>query len=71
MAPADRGKRIVLSGERPSPLAPPPGCVFSTRCPHVVERCRAERPAPQAIAGRMVACHLAPQFADSSHTSGL
>jgi dipeptide transport system ATP-binding protein len=45
--------------------------VFSTRCPHVVERCRAERPAPQAIAGRMVACHLAPQFADSSHTNGL
>jgi dipeptide transport system ATP-binding protein len=71
MAPADRGNRIVLTGERPSPLAPPPGCVFSTRCPHVVERCRAERPAPQAIAGRMVACHLAPQFADSSHTNGL
>jgi dipeptide transport system ATP-binding protein len=71
MAPADRGKRVVLTGERPSPLAPPPGCVFSTRCPHVVERCRAERPAPQAIAGRRVACHLAPQFAESSHTNGL
>jgi dipeptide transport system ATP-binding protein len=71
LAPGSRGKRIVLAGERPSPLAPPPGCVFSTRCPHVVERCRTERPAAQAIDGRSVACHLAPQFADSSHTNGL
>ena len=37
----------------------PPGCVFSTRCPHAVERCRAERPAPRALDGRQVACHLA------------
>jgi dipeptide transport system ATP-binding protein len=71
MTPGSRAKRIVLAGERPSPLAPPPGCVFSTRCPHVVDRCRTERPAPQAIDGRTVACHLAPQFADSSHTNEL
>ena len=57
--------RIVLSGELPSPLNPPAGCVFSTRCPFAVERCRAERPLPQALDGRLVACHFAPQFLES------
>ncbi|MCA0241468.1 MAG: ABC transporter ATP-binding protein [Proteobacteria bacterium] len=57
-----RRERIVLSGELPSPLNPPAGCVFSTRCPHVVERCRAERPALRNLAGRQVSCHLAEQF---------
>ena len=50
------------TGDLPSPLDPPQGCVFSTRCPHVVERCRAERPRPRAIDGRQVACHLAERF---------
>ncbi|CDS54964.1 Dipeptide transport ATP-binding protein DppF (TC 3.A.1.5.2) [Polaromonas sp. CG9_12] len=54
--------RIVLKGELPSPLNPPKGCVFSTRCPHVTERCRAERPALREVAGRMVACHYAEDF---------
>jgi dipeptide transport system ATP-binding protein len=71
MAAVDRAKRIVLKGERPSPLDPPAGCVFSTRCPHVIDRCRTERPAPQPLDGRLVACHLAPQFLNSSHTKGL
>ena len=54
--------RTPLSGELPSPLNPPPGCVFSTRCPHANERCRTERPLPRELAARMVACHEAERF---------
>lgn len=54
--------RIVLKGELPSPLNPPKGCVFSTRCPHVTERCRAERPELRDVVGRRVACHYAENF---------
>ena len=55
-------KRIVLTGELPSPLSPPGGCVFSTRCPHVVAQCQSERPPLRELSGRQVACHLAEQF---------
>jgi dipeptide transport system ATP-binding protein len=55
-------KRIVLTGELPSPLSPPGGCVFSTRCPHVVAQCHSERPPLRELSGRQVACHLAEQF---------
>jgi dipeptide transport system ATP-binding protein len=58
----DSRKRIVLSGELPSPLNPPRGCVFSTRCPNVTARCRAERPVLRELVGRQVACHEAEQF---------
>jgi dipeptide transport system ATP-binding protein len=58
-----RPERIVLKGELPSPLDPPAGCVFCTRCPEVAERCRAERPALRPIGGRLVACHFAERFA--------
>lgn len=54
--------RTVLKGELPSPLNPPPGCVFSTRCPHATERCRTERPVLRELAGRQLACHLAEQL---------
>ena len=54
--------RTVLKGELPSPLNPPPGCVFSTRCPLAAERCRTERPALRELAGRLLACHLAEQL---------
>ena len=59
-------KRIVLSGELPSPLNPPSGCVFSTRCPHVIAQCTSERPLLRELAGRQVACHLAEQFVQPS-----
>ena len=59
------GQRIVLKGELPSPLNPPSGCVFSSRCPYAVERCRAERPLPLPVDGRSVACHFAQQFLES------
>jgi dipeptide transport system ATP-binding protein len=54
--------RRRLTGELPSPLDPPPGCVFSTRCPHVAERCRIERPSPRLLDGRQVACHFAERI---------
>ncbi|MEM7444144.1 MAG: oligopeptide/dipeptide ABC transporter ATP-binding protein [Pseudomonadota bacterium] len=51
-----------VKGEIPSPLDPPPGCHFHPRCPHAMERCRAERPALKEIApGRQSACHLNDQ----------
>ncbi len=55
-------QRIVLKGELPSPLAPPSGCVFSSRCPYAVQQCHAERPPPQPVGGRIVACHFAGRF---------
>jgi dipeptide transport system ATP-binding protein len=57
-------QRIVLTGELPSPLNPPKGCVFSTRCPHAVERCQQERPALQELMGRKVACFEAEKLAN-------
>jgi dipeptide transport system ATP-binding protein len=55
-------RRIPLSGELPSPLNPPRGCPFSTRCPYVTDRCRLERPKLRSLAGRQVACHYAERF---------
>ncbi|HEY7248308.1 MAG TPA: dipeptide ABC transporter ATP-binding protein [Xanthobacteraceae bacterium] len=53
-----RGKRI-LQGDVPSPVNPPAGCRFHTRCPYAVERCRMEAPALREVApGHRVACHL-------------
>jgi len=56
---AARGRtRNVLQGELPSPMNPPPGCSFNTRCPMAQERCRQQRPVLRSAAdGRMVACH--------------
>jgi oligopeptide transport system ATP-binding protein len=51
---------IVLDGEPPSPVDPPPGCHFHTRCPFAVARCREETPALRSRdEGHLVACHLA------------
>jgi oligopeptide transport system ATP-binding protein len=55
-----RRERMVLRGEVPSPLAPPPGCVFHPRCPIAVERCRGEIPPLREVRpGHWAACHLA------------
>jgi dipeptide transport system ATP-binding protein len=54
--------RIVLQGELPSPLDPPAGCAFSTRCPHADARCRAERPLLRELGGTSVACHHAERL---------
>jgi oligopeptide/dipeptide ABC transporter ATP-binding protein len=59
--PARRGRRIVLTGDVPSPIAPPPGCPFHPRCPKAVARCATERPAlREVMPGHVAACHLAP-----------
>jgi oligopeptide transport system ATP-binding protein len=51
-------QRLVLAGDLPSPLAPPTGCVFRTRCPLAIRRCAEEVPAiEQAAPGHQVACH--------------
>ncbi|SOD97094.1 peptide ABC transporter ATP-binding protein [Caenispirillum bisanense] len=56
---SDRAKKVPLKGELPSPLNPPSGCRFHTRCPYVIDRCRTEVPAVRDVAGRGVACHRA------------
>jgi dipeptide transport system ATP-binding protein len=54
--PTSRRERILLSGEPPSPFAPPPGCPFNPRCPLAFDRCRAEEPPLERKQGRDVAC---------------
>jgi oligopeptide transport system ATP-binding protein len=49
----------LLSGDVPSPLAPPSGCSFRTRCPHATDRCRGDRPDLRAVGDALVACHYA------------
>jgi oligopeptide transport system ATP-binding protein len=52
-------ERVILRGEIPSPLSPPSGCVFHTRCPFATERCRVESPALRETANQhKAACHL-------------
>ncbi len=53
-----RTQRLLLSGELPSPVNPPSGCRFHTRCPYATDRCKAQEPELRAVDGRMVACHL-------------
>ena len=58
-ADARRGGRVLLAGDVPSPMAPPAGCRFHTRCPLAIDRCRVETPPTQDLGeGRSVACHL-------------
>jgi oligopeptide/dipeptide ABC transporter ATP-binding protein len=59
--PRAKRERIVLEGDMPSPMAPPPGCHFHTRCPFAFQRCRTEEPVLRdAGTGRRFACHLDP-----------
>jgi oligopeptide/dipeptide ABC transporter ATP-binding protein len=52
-------EKIVLEGDVPSPMTPPPGCHFHTRCPLVTDRCRSEYPPLRTAEGaHQFACHL-------------
>jgi dipeptide transport system ATP-binding protein len=55
--PRHRKQSVAIKGELPSPLNPPPGCAFASRCPHASARCVEERPEPRPFGGHSVACH--------------
>jgi oligopeptide/dipeptide ABC transporter ATP-binding protein len=58
-SPTMSKQRRLLTGDVPSPIDPPSGCRFHTRCPYVEERCKREEPPLQEISpGQWVACHL-------------
>jgi dipeptide transport system ATP-binding protein len=54
--PGAKRERIILTGEPPSPFAPPPGCPFHPRCPLAFDHCRIENPPVERKQGREVAC---------------
>ncbi|GGK29489.1 peptide ABC transporter ATP-binding protein [Caldalkalibacillus thermarum] len=57
--PKVKKERIIIKGDVPSPLNPPSGCVFHTRCPHVMDRCKTEKPLLKEKAPEhFVSCHL-------------
>ena len=57
--PTVQSKRIILQGDVPSPINPPPGCHFHTRCRYAEMRCRMESPRMREVApGHLAACHL-------------
>ncbi len=75
--PRARRERLVIEGDVPSPINPPSGCHFHTRCPYAIARCKIEDPPLQEIVpGHVVACHLRTRetvlgaTALSQHTTG-
>ena len=61
--PTLRKKRMILTGDVPSPVNPPSGCRFHTRCPYKEERCVAEEPPMREISpGHFAACHFSEKL---------
>jgi peptide/nickel transport system ATP-binding protein len=68
-------ERIILKGDVPSPINPPKGCRFHTRCPYAFDRCRVEEPPLRPVAdalgaGHVAACHLHDRPASENPLSG-
>ena len=63
--PGAKRDRIVLQGDVPNPINPPPGCRFHTRCPHARARCSEEVPILKNDSGHSVACHFWAEIATS------
>ena len=56
-------KRIILKGDVPSPVNPPPGCRFHPRCPYAIAKCKKEEPTLRDLGGgHLVACHRADEI---------
>jgi oligopeptide/dipeptide ABC transporter ATP-binding protein len=67
--PSMRRKRLILSGDVPSPTELPSGCRFHTRCPYAFDRCRVDDPALVEVApAHLVACHLRAPSATPGQT---
>ena len=66
--PGQQVDEVVLTGEVPSPLNPPKGCRFHTRCPFVMARCSIDEPELRAVSpGHRVACHLYDETTAGGH----
>jgi peptide/nickel transport system ATP-binding protein len=73
--PGAARERIILTGDVPSPINPPKGCRFHTRCQYAFDRCRVEEPPLRAVAdalgeGHVAACHLHDRPAADNPLSG-
>jgi oligopeptide/dipeptide ABC transporter ATP-binding protein len=63
----DRSDRILIQGDVPSPVNPPEGCRFHTRCPYATEVCKQNPPVVDLGNGHQVACHLCAQSVDTQN----
>jgi peptide/nickel transport system ATP-binding protein len=69
--PGAQRERVILKGDVPSPINPPKGCRFHTRCPYAFDRCRVEEPPlRQTQAGHWAACHLHDLPAEKNPLAG-
>ena len=70
--PASKRQRIVLPGDVPSPINPPPGCNFHPRCPKALDICKVEMaPLREVAPGHFVACHVAQNEAGLKSVAGM
>jgi peptide/nickel transport system ATP-binding protein/oligopeptide transport system ATP-binding protein len=65
-----KSKRVILGGDVPSPITPPSGCHFHTRCPRAFDRCKVDPPAFREVKpGHWVSCHVYEQTSAMTHTA--